>query len=90
MLDKEFENKGIYGYSESKEKKRMDQIYDSSADYEKGASLSGFVPDERLSDVEGTLERVGGLTDALGNKGRTPYNGGNDNIQTTFNLFLHM
>ena len=23
MLDKEFENKGIYGYSESKEKKRM-------------------------------------------------------------------
>ena len=68
MLDKEFEKKGIYGYSESKEKKRMNQIYDSSADYEKGASLSGFVPDERLSDVEGTLERVGGLTDALGNK----------------------
>lgn len=51
MLDKELENKGIYGYSKSRDKKRIDAILDSSSNYGGGGSLQGFVPDERLADV---------------------------------------
>ena len=68
MLKNDLEQNGIYGYANSKEKKRIDAIKDSLPGKGGRESLEGFVPDSRLASVERTVERVGNLTDALGNK----------------------
>ena len=68
MLKNDLEQNGIYGYANSKEKKRIDAIKDSLPGKGGRESLEGFVPDSRLASVKRTVERVGNLTDALGNK----------------------
>ena len=67
MLNDNLENRGIYGYSKSKEKKRMDTILDSMPG--KGIeSADAFVPSEGLAEVGTTLDRVNSTVDVLGNK----------------------
>ena len=67
MLNDKFENKGIYGYSKSKEKRRMDTLLDNM----KGQgteSADAFVPSESLADVGTTLDRVNQTTGLLADK----------------------
>ena len=67
MLNDNLENRGIYGYSKSKEKKRMDTILDSMPG--KGIeSADAFVPSEELAEVGTSLDRVNNTVDVLGNK----------------------
>jgi hypothetical protein len=67
MLNDNLENRRIYGYSKSKEKKRMDTILDSMPG--KGIeSADAFVPSEGLAEVGTTLDRVNSTVDVLGNK----------------------
>lgn len=70
MLDKDLENNGIYGYSKSKDKKRIDTILDSSSNYGGGGSLQGFVPDGRLADVGQSVDRAENVANALADKGQ--------------------
>ena len=67
MLDNISENRGIYGYEKSKEKKRMDTILDSSA-LANGKAIEGFEPAKELSEVGETIDRIEKYNNVLGNK----------------------
>ena len=67
MLNNNLENKGIYGYAKSKEKKNIDTILDSSA-IANGETLDDFQPAKELSEVGETLKRVENYNNLLGNK----------------------
>ncbi len=69
MLNDKLENKGIYGYSKSKEKKLLDIARDSM----KGLgteSADAFVPSASLSDVGTTVDRINQTTGLLADKER--------------------
>ena len=68
MLKNDFENKGIYGYLKSKDKKRIDAVLDSSTTFEDGEEINNFIPDRKLAEVDDTVERVEGLSNAFSDK----------------------
>lgn len=64
MLNNNLENRGILGYSNSKEKKRMDTILDS-AKIGNATPVEFFEPSQDLSQVGATVDRIGRLDNML-------------------------
>ena len=67
MLNSNLENKGIYGYAKSKDKKNIDAILDSTA-IANGETLDGFQPAKELAEVGETVKRVEDYSNLLANK----------------------
>ena len=67
MLENNSENRGIYGYAKSKEKKMMDTILDSATPAN-GKPIEGFEPAKELSEVGETVNRIENYNNMLGNK----------------------
>ncbi|MBQ5662832.1 MAG: hypothetical protein IIV19_00185, partial [Bacteroidaceae bacterium] len=68
MLNVNSENRGIYGYSKSKDKKNIDLILDSAANGDSHETLDGFGPAKELNAVGETVKRVENIYNVLGDK----------------------
>ena len=67
MLENNSENRGIYGYAKSKEKKMMGTILDSATPAN-GKPIEGFEPAKELYEVGETVNRIENYNNLLGNK----------------------
>lgn len=67
MLNENLENRGIYGYSKSREKRRMDTILDNLK--VPGAEpADAFVPSDDLAGVQATVDRANRTSSILADK----------------------
>ena len=67
MLNGNLENKGIYGYSKSKDKKNIDAILNGS-DVIETEKPNAFQPAKELVDVGNTVNRIENYNNLLSNK----------------------
>ena len=67
MLNGNLENKGIYGYSKSKDKKNIDAILNGS-DVIETEKQNAFQPAKELVDVGNTVNRIENYNNLLSNK----------------------
>ena len=66
MLNSKFENKGIYGYNKSQEKKNIDLILDSRPN-SNGETIDSFEPAKELGEIEKSVARIVNYDKILGN-----------------------